>query len=71
MSLRQGVGQSSIANRAESTPAMDIPKNMLSDPSSIRTEKKSGYVNTSLPQYQDIDAALKIIDEALARAGKR
>jgi uncharacterized protein (DUF779 family) len=25
----------------------------------------------SLPQYQDIDAALKIIDEALTKAGKK
>ncbi|HLN86086.1 MAG TPA: hypothetical protein VK200_06475 [Candidatus Limnocylindrales bacterium] len=43
---------------------------MLSDPSSIPTEK-GGYINASLPQYQDIDVALKIIDEALAKAGKR
>jgi len=49
---------------------MDISKNMLSDPTSIAREKGK-YINASLPQYQDIDAALKIIDEALARAGKK
>jgi ABC-type Fe3+ transport system substrate-binding protein len=49
---------------------MDIPKNMLSDPTSIPKEKGK-YLNTSLPQYQDIDAALKIVDEVLAKAGKK
>ena len=49
---------------------MDISKNMLSDPTSIPREKGK-YINASLPQYQDIDAALKIIDEALAKAGKK
>lgn len=48
----------------------DIPKSMLSDPGSIPMEKGK-YLNTSLPQYQDIDAALKIVDEALTKAGKR
>ncbi len=48
----------------------DIPKNMLSDPTSIPKDK-GRYVNTSLPQYQDIDAALKIVDDALAKAGKK
>jgi hypothetical protein len=28
-------------------------------------------MNTSLPQYQDIEVALKIVDEALAKAGKK
>jgi len=38
----------------------------------VQVAKPGGkYVNTSLPQYQDIDTALKIIDEALARAGKK
>jgi ABC-type Fe3+ transport system substrate-binding protein len=48
----------------------DIPKNMLSDPTSIPKEKGK-YINSSLPQYQDIDAALKIVDDALAKAGKK
>ena len=48
----------------------DIPKNMLSDPTSIPKDKGK-YVNTSLPQYQDVDAALKIVDDALAKAGKK
>lgn len=49
---------------------VDIPKNMLSDPASIPKEKGK-YVNTSLPQYQEIDAALKIVDDALNKAAKR
>jgi iron(III) transport system substrate-binding protein len=48
----------------------DIPKNMLSDPTSVPKEKGK-YINSSLPQYQDIDAALKIVDDALAKAGKK
>jgi iron(III) transport system substrate-binding protein len=48
----------------------DIPKGMLTEPQSV--PKASGrYMNTSLPQYQDIEAALKIVDEALAKAGKK
>jgi iron(III) transport system substrate-binding protein len=47
----------------------DIPKNMLSDPTSV-PKPQGRYMNTSLPQYQDIDGALKIINEALAKAGK-
>jgi iron(III) transport system substrate-binding protein len=47
----------------------DIPKNTLSDPTSIPKDK-GRYLNGSLPQYQDVDSALKIIDEALAKAGK-
>jgi iron(III) transport system substrate-binding protein len=49
---------------------LDIPKKMLSDPTSIPKEKGK-YINASLPQYQDIDAALKIVDDALAKAGKK
>jgi iron(III) transport system substrate-binding protein len=49
---------------------VDIPKHMLSDPTSI-PKAKGKYINSSLPQYQDIDAALKIVDEALAKAGKK
>ncbi|HEX9453556.1 MAG TPA: extracellular solute-binding protein, partial [Candidatus Binatia bacterium] len=48
----------------------DIAKNMLSDPTSIARDKGQ-YVNTSLPQFQDVDAALKIVDEALSKAGKK
>jgi iron(III) transport system substrate-binding protein len=48
----------------------DIPKGMLTEPQSV--PKPGGrYMNTSLPQYQDIEAALKIVDEALAKAGKK
>jgi iron(III) transport system substrate-binding protein len=48
----------------------DIPKGMLTEPQSV--PKAGGrYMNTSLPQYQDIEAALKIVDEALAKAGKK
>ena len=48
----------------------DIAKTMLSDPTSIPKEKGK-YINASLPQYQDIDAALKIVDDALDKAGKK
>jgi len=48
----------------------DIAKNMLSDPKSIPKENGK-YLNASLPQYQDIDAALKIIKEALGKAAKK
>lgn len=48
----------------------DIPKQMLSDPTSIPKEKGK-YINSSLPQYQDISAALKIVDDALAKSGKK
>ena len=49
---------------------IDIAKNMLSDSASIPKEIGK-YVNTSLPQYQDVDAALKIVDDALNKAGKK
>jgi iron(III) transport system substrate-binding protein len=48
----------------------DIPKNMLSDPTSV-PKPQGRYMNTSLPLYQDISGALKIINEALAKAGKK
>lgn len=48
----------------------DIPKSMLSDQASIPKDK-GNYLNSSLPQYQDLEAALKIIDEALIKAGKK
>ena len=49
---------------------LDIPKTMLTDAASI---PKSGgkYLISSLPQYTEIDPAIKIVDEALAKAGKR
>ncbi|HEX9661469.1 MAG TPA: extracellular solute-binding protein [Candidatus Binatia bacterium] len=48
----------------------DIPKNMLSDPTAIPKEK-GRYMNTSLPQYQNLDVARKIIDEAIAKSAKK
>lgn len=48
----------------------DIPKHMLSDQTMIPKDK-GRYMNTSLPQYQDIDAALKIVGDALNKAGNR
>jgi iron(III) transport system substrate-binding protein len=49
---------------------IDIPKGMITDPATV--PKNAGkYLITSLPQYNDITPALKIIDEALARAGKK
>jgi len=49
---------------------MDIPKGMLSEPQSV--PKPGGrYMNTSLPQYQDIEGALKIVEEALTKTGKK
>jgi iron(III) transport system substrate-binding protein len=48
----------------------DIPKSMLSDQASIPLDKGK-YLNSSLPQYQDLETALKIIDEALTKAGKK
>jgi iron(III) transport system substrate-binding protein len=48
----------------------DIPKNMLSDPTAI-PKAQGRYMNTSLPQYQDVDAALKIIGEAIAKSAKK
>jgi len=48
----------------------DIPKHMLTDQTMIPKDK-GRYLNSSLPQYQDIDAALKIIDDAINKAGKK
>jgi hypothetical protein len=46
------------------------------DPASARSPKEwdkliGAYVITSLSQYQDVDAALKIVEDALAKAGKK
>ena len=49
---------------------VDIPKGMLSDPTAVPKEKGK-YLNSSLPQYQDVEPALKIVEEALAKAGKK
>jgi iron(III) transport system substrate-binding protein len=49
---------------------LDIPKHMLSDPTSVPKEKGK-YLNASLPKYQNLDEAYKIINEALAKAGKK
>jgi iron(III) transport system substrate-binding protein len=49
---------------------LDIPKNMLSDPTSVPLPQ-GRYANPSLPQYQNIKGALTIINEALAKTGKK
>jgi len=43
---------------------------MLCEPTSMPKDQEK-CVNTSLPQYQDIDAAVKIVDDALTKAGKK
>jgi iron(III) transport system substrate-binding protein len=48
----------------------DIPKTMLSDQNSDPKEGKT-YLNTSLPQYEDVKPLLKIVDEALKAAKKQ
>jgi hypothetical protein len=49
----------------------DIPKGALPF-KDVQVPKSGGkYVNTSLPQYQDVDAALKIIGEAIAKSAKK
>jgi iron(III) transport system substrate-binding protein len=49
---------------------MDIPKNMLTEPQSV--PKQGGrYLIASLPQYEDVAPIAKIVDEALAKAGKK
>lgn len=49
---------------------IDIPKDMLSDQRSVpRAGVK--YLNASLPQYEDVRPLLKIVNEALAKAGKK
>lgn len=49
---------------------MDIPKEMLTDQ---RTVPKEGgrYLVTSLPQYEDVAPIMKLVDEAMAKAGKK
>jgi hypothetical protein len=49
---------------------MDIPKEMLTNQREVpRAGEK--YLNASLPQYEDVAPLLKIVNEALAKAGKR
>ncbi len=49
---------------------IDIPKAALGDQASI--PKANGkYLIASLPQYADVEPVLKIVDEALAKAGKK
>jgi iron(III) transport system substrate-binding protein len=49
---------------------IDIPKGMLTDPRSVPKEGVK-YLNASLPQYEDVKPLLKIVEEALAKSGKR
>jgi iron(III) transport system substrate-binding protein len=49
---------------------LDIPKGVLTDQSSVPKEGKK-YLISSLPQYEDVTPLLKIVDEALAKAGKK
>lgn len=49
---------------------MDVPKDMLSDPRLVPKEGGK-YLITSLPQYEDVKPLLKIVEEALAKAGRR
>ena len=48
---------------------MDIPKDMLTDQNEV---PKAGekYLNSSLPQYEDVKPVLKILEAALAKTGK-
>jgi iron(III) transport system substrate-binding protein len=48
----------------------DISKEMLSDPRLVPKEGGK-YLITSLPQYEDVKPILKIVEEALAKAGKK
>ncbi|HEV8342854.1 MAG TPA: extracellular solute-binding protein [Candidatus Binatia bacterium] len=48
----------------------DISKKMLTDPHAV--PKDGGrYLITSLPQYENVEPIMKIVDEALAKAGKK
>jgi iron(III) transport system substrate-binding protein len=49
---------------------MDIPKDMLTDQSAVTKEGKR-YLISSLPQYEDVKPILKLVEEALAKSGKR
>jgi hypothetical protein len=49
---------------------MDIPKDMLTDARSVPVEGGK-YIVASLPEYDDVRPILKIVNEALASAGKK
>jgi ABC-type Fe3+ transport system substrate-binding protein len=48
----------------------DIAKNMLSDQRSVPRQGIK-YLNASLPQYEDVTPLIKIVNEALAKTGKK
>ena len=48
----------------------DISKEMLTDQRSVPREGVK-YLNASLPQYEDVKPLLKIVEEALTKAGRR
>jgi ABC-type Fe3+ transport system substrate-binding protein len=48
----------------------DIPKGMLSDAQGVPKED-GRYLIASLPQYEDVRPIMKIVDEALAKSGKK
>jgi ABC-type Fe3+ transport system substrate-binding protein len=48
----------------------DIPKEMLTDKRSVPVQGVK-YLNASLPQYEDVKPLLKIVNEAMAKAGKK
>jgi len=49
---------------------VDIPKGMLTDQRSVPKEGVK-YLNASLPQYEDVKPLLRIVEEALAKSGKK
>jgi ABC-type Fe3+ transport system substrate-binding protein len=49
---------------------IDIPKAMLTNQRSVPKEGVK-YLNASLPQYEDVKPLFKIVEEALAKGGKR
>jgi ABC-type Fe3+ transport system substrate-binding protein len=48
----------------------NISKSMLTDQRSVPREGIK-YLNASLPQYEDVRPLLKIVNEALAKTGKK
>ena len=48
---------------------MDIPKDMLSDQKIVAKEGEK-YLNTSLPEYEDVKPLLSIVEEALKNPGR-
>jgi ABC-type glycerol-3-phosphate transport system substrate-binding protein len=48
----------------------DISKNMLTDQRSVPRQGIK-YLNASLPQYEDVTPLIKIVNEALAKTGKK